>query len=217
MAAAFLGLWLIPGATTTVLPFLLLFGATYFFAEFAPNTTTLVYPAEIFPVRVRTTSYGITAAAGKIGVFHRHLCPGGAAASDWPGPDQRHRRWVALLGLLLTLTMLPEPKGTNLENFTEPRRASSQAALGLSEEPRHPGAQRLTALTGARPAVNGEPGCRVRTAEGTVTGAVYRFVVDDDAADARSSASTPACGRISWAAMMPCTGASNGSRLSSSK
>jgi MFS family permease len=65
MALAFLGLWLIPGATTTVLPFLLLFGATYFFAEFGPNTTTFVYPSEIFPVRVRTTSYGIAAASGK--------------------------------------------------------------------------------------------------------------------------------------------------------
>jgi len=60
---------LVPGATTTLLPFLLLFGATYFFAEFGPNTTTIVYPAEIFPVRVRTTSHGIAAAGGKIGAF----------------------------------------------------------------------------------------------------------------------------------------------------
>ena len=69
LAAAFAGLWLIPGATTTVLPFALLFGATYFFAEFGPNTTTFVYAAEIFPVRVRTTSHGIAAAAGKLGAF----------------------------------------------------------------------------------------------------------------------------------------------------
>jgi MFS family permease len=56
MAAAFVGLWLLPGAT-------------YFFAEFGPNTATFVYPAGIFPVRVRTTSHGIAAAAGKIGAF----------------------------------------------------------------------------------------------------------------------------------------------------
>jgi PHS family inorganic phosphate transporter-like MFS transporter len=31
---AFFGLWLIPGATTTVGPFIVLFGATYFFSEF---------------------------------------------------------------------------------------------------------------------------------------------------------------------------------------
>ena len=69
MAAAFLGLWLIPAATTSVLPFVLLFGATYFFAEFGPNTTTFVYPAEIFPVQVRTTSHGIAGASGKLGAF----------------------------------------------------------------------------------------------------------------------------------------------------
>ena len=34
---AFFGLWLVPGATTTVVPFLLFFGATYFFAEFGPT------------------------------------------------------------------------------------------------------------------------------------------------------------------------------------
>ena len=50
-------------------PFLVLFGATYFFAEFGPNTTTFVYPAEIFPVRVRTTAHGVAAAAGKAGAF----------------------------------------------------------------------------------------------------------------------------------------------------
>jgi MFS family permease len=42
-----------------LLPFLLLFGAAYFFSEFGPNTTTFVYPAEIFPVRVRTTCHGV--------------------------------------------------------------------------------------------------------------------------------------------------------------
>jgi hypothetical protein len=69
VAAAFFLLWAVPGATTTITPFLVLFGATYFFSEFGPNTTTFVYPAEIFPVRVRTTSHGTAAAAGKLGAF----------------------------------------------------------------------------------------------------------------------------------------------------
>ena len=46
MSVALACLWLVPGATTTLLPFLLpfllLFGATYFFAEFGPNTTRFV-------------------------------------------------------------------------------------------------------------------------------------------------------------------------------
>jgi MFS transporter, PHS family, inorganic phosphate transporter len=56
MAVAFLLLWLVPGATGTLGTFAALFGATYSFSEFGPNTTTFVYPAEIFPVHVRTTS-----------------------------------------------------------------------------------------------------------------------------------------------------------------
>jgi PHS family inorganic phosphate transporter-like MFS transporter len=69
IAVAFFALCLVPGATTTIAPFLTFFGATYFFSEFGPNTTTFVYPAEIFPVRVRTTSHGVAAASGKIGAF----------------------------------------------------------------------------------------------------------------------------------------------------
>jgi nucleotide-binding universal stress UspA family protein len=67
MALAFLLIGLVPGATTTVAPFVILFGASYFFTEFGPNMTTFVYPAEIFPVEVRTTGHGISAAAGKLG------------------------------------------------------------------------------------------------------------------------------------------------------
>jgi MFS family permease len=132
MAVAFLGLWLIPGATTTVLPFLLLFGATYFFAEFGPNTTTFVYPAEIFPVRVRTTCYGVAAAAGKIGGFIGTYALVALLPSIGLGRTSAIVAGVALLGLLVTLTMLPEPKGTSLEDFTETRATGSQAALGVS-------------------------------------------------------------------------------------
>jgi hypothetical protein len=45
-AAAFACLWLAPRPTTTLLPFLPLFGATYFFSEFGPNTTMFTCPAD---------------------------------------------------------------------------------------------------------------------------------------------------------------------------
>jgi hypothetical protein len=44
IALAFFCLWLIPGATTTVAPFLILFGATYFFSEFWPEQHHLRLP-----------------------------------------------------------------------------------------------------------------------------------------------------------------------------
>jgi MFS family permease len=120
IAAAFAGLWLIPEATTTVLPFLLLFGATYFFAEFGPNTTTFVYPAEIFPVRVRTTSHGIAAAAGKLGAFAGTYALTALLPAIGFGRTSAIVAGVCLLGLLVTVTLLPEPKGLSLEELTKP-------------------------------------------------------------------------------------------------
>jgi MFS family permease len=133
MAAAFAGLWLVPGATTTLLPFLLLFGATYFFAEFGPNTTTFVYPAEIFPVRVRTTSHGIAAAAGKIGAFIGTYALTALLPAIGLGQVSALVAGVSVLGLLVTVTLLPEPKGASLEQLTEDQFPSSAVALGVAE------------------------------------------------------------------------------------
>ncbi|MBV9792579.1 MAG: MFS transporter [Actinobacteria bacterium] len=121
MAAAFAGLWLIPGATHRLAPFLVLYGVSYFFAEFGPNTTTFVYPAEIFPIRVRATCHGIAAAAGKIGAFVGTY----ALTSLLPAAGLARTSGlvaaVAVLGLLVTVTMLPEPKGVSLEDLNDAR------------------------------------------------------------------------------------------------
>lgn len=124
-----------PGATSPVGIFLVLFGATCWFAEFGPNTTTFVYPAELFPVRVRTTSHGIAAAAGKIGGFVgtdslTALLPviGLARTSLLPAA-------VCLLGLIATL-LLPEPKRRSLEDVSEHggrRFPTSAVALGIAQ------------------------------------------------------------------------------------
>jgi PHS family inorganic phosphate transporter-like MFS transporter len=42
-------------------------GLTYLFANFGPNATTFVVPAEAFPTKVRATAHGISAASGKLG------------------------------------------------------------------------------------------------------------------------------------------------------
>jgi MFS transporter, PHS family, inorganic phosphate transporter len=65
----FLLIGLIPAVTTTLAPFLILYGISYFFTEFGPNMTTFIYPAELFPTEVRTTGHGISAGAGKLGAF----------------------------------------------------------------------------------------------------------------------------------------------------
>jgi len=40
-----------------------------FFCGFGPNTTTFVFPGEVFPTRYRSTAHGISAASGKIGAI----------------------------------------------------------------------------------------------------------------------------------------------------
>src|SRR6266550_9145907 len=69
MAACFLIIAVIPGMTTMVVPFLLVFGVSYFFTEFGPNMTTFVMPSEIYPVSMRATGHGISAGVGKLGAF----------------------------------------------------------------------------------------------------------------------------------------------------
>ncbi|KAI9096720.1 hypothetical protein K1719_025899 [Acacia pycnantha] len=49
--------------------FALLYGLTFFFANFGPNTTTFVLPAELFPTRVRATCHALSAASGKAGAI----------------------------------------------------------------------------------------------------------------------------------------------------
>ncbi|XP_004493772.1 inorganic phosphate transporter 1-4-like [Cicer arietinum] len=49
--------------------FVALYSLTFFFANFGPNATTFVVPAEIFPARFRSTCHGISSAAGKLGAI----------------------------------------------------------------------------------------------------------------------------------------------------
>lgn len=47
----------------------LIYGATFFFANFGPNTTTFILPSLVFSPECRTTLNGISAAAGKLGAL----------------------------------------------------------------------------------------------------------------------------------------------------
>jgi len=69
IAVAFIVLGVVHELTTAVAPFLAVFGLSYFFIEFGPNTTTFVLPSEVFPVSMRTTGHGIAAGVGKLGAF----------------------------------------------------------------------------------------------------------------------------------------------------
>jgi PHS family inorganic phosphate transporter-like MFS transporter len=121
LGAMFLLIALIPGVITVTAPFLLLFGASYFFAEFGPNTTTFVMAAECYPTSVRTTGHGISAGIAKLGAFLGvYLFPDISKAFGLAGALQ-FAAGMALLGTLLTL-LLPEPARRSLEDISEQER-----------------------------------------------------------------------------------------------
>lgn len=117
MAGAFVALGAIPVLTTVVVPFLLIFGLSYFFIEFGPNTTTFVLPSELFPVSMRTTGHGIAAGIGKLGAFIGvFLVPQLQARIGLRGMLLVAAA-SAVVGYGLTL-LLPEPARQNLEDVS---------------------------------------------------------------------------------------------------
>jgi PHS family inorganic phosphate transporter-like MFS transporter len=109
--------------------FVVLYGLTFFFANFGPNSTTFIVPAEIFPARLRSTCHGISAAAGKAGAII------GAfgflyAAQDPKKPDKGYSPGIGIrnalfvlagtnfLGMLMSL-FVPESKGKSLEEISK--------------------------------------------------------------------------------------------------
>uniref|UniRef100_A0A0D9Z254 H(+)/Pi cotransporter n=1 Tax=Oryza glumipatula TaxID=40148 RepID=A0A0D9Z254_9ORYZ len=109
--------------------FVVLYALTFFFANFGPNSTTFIVPAEIFPARLRSTCHGISAASGKAGAII------GAfgflyAAQDQHNPDAGYSRGIGIrnalfvlagtnfLGMLMTL-LVPESKGLSLEEMSK--------------------------------------------------------------------------------------------------
>lgn len=98
--------------------FVALYSLTFFFCNFGPNATTFIVPAEIFPARLRSTCHGISAASGKAGAMVGSF--GFAALTKALG--MRYTlltlAGISFVGMLLSLVLVPEPKGKSLENLS---------------------------------------------------------------------------------------------------
>lgn len=97
--------------------FVVIYSLTFFFANFGPNATTFVVPAEIFPARLRSTCHGISAAAGKAGAMVGAF--GFLYAADGIGV----KKTLIILGVInffgMVFTLLvPESKGRSLEEMS---------------------------------------------------------------------------------------------------
>ncbi|MGD0851759.1 MAG: MFS transporter [Acidimicrobiales bacterium] len=117
MAGCFVLLAAVPSLTTSVAPFIAIFGLSYLFTEFGPNMTTFVLPSEVFPVNMRTTGHGVAAGIGKLGAFVGvFLVPQLAEHIGLRGLLYV-AGGAAVLGFLLT-KVLPETAGRSLEEIS---------------------------------------------------------------------------------------------------
>ncbi|XWS53824.1 hypothetical protein CRYUN_Cryun10bG0033300 [Craigia yunnanensis] len=110
--------------------FVIMYSLTFFFANFGPNSTTFVVPAEIFPARLRSTCHGISAAAGKAGAIVGAF--GFLYAAQSRDPTKTDAGYPTGIGMRYSLIMLgvinffgmlftllvPESKGKSLEELT---------------------------------------------------------------------------------------------------
>lgn len=110
--------------------FVVIYALTFFFANFGPNATTFVVPAEIFPARLRSTCHGISAAAGKAGAIVGAF--GFAYSAQPTDPTKVDHGYSPGIGIKNTLIVLgcvnalgfiftflvPEPNGKSLEELS---------------------------------------------------------------------------------------------------
>ncbi|EFJ36431.1 hypothetical protein SELMODRAFT_78488 [Selaginella moellendorffii] len=110
--------------------FIVLYSLTFFFANFGPNATTFIVPAELFPARLRSTCHGISAAAGKAGAIvgsfgflyaSQSTHKADTEAGYPPGVGIRTALLLLggcnALGLIFTF-LVPETKGRSLEDLS---------------------------------------------------------------------------------------------------
>ncbi|XP_072957223.1 probable inorganic phosphate transporter 1-4 [Typha angustifolia] len=122
--------------------FVVMYAFTFFFANFGPNSTTFIVPAEIFPARLRSTCHGISAAAGKAGAIvgsfgflyaaqnqNKALADHGYPA----GIGVRNSLFVlagcSLVGFALTF-LVPESNGKSLEELSGENEEEPESETG---------------------------------------------------------------------------------------
>ncbi|TYH43741.1 hypothetical protein ES332_D11G148200v1 [Gossypium tomentosum] len=124
--------------------FVVMYSLTFFFANFGPNATTFVVPAEIFPARLRSTCHGISAAAGKLGAMvgafgFLYLAQNkdkAKADAGYPAGIGVKNSLIVLgvinaLGFLFTF-LVPESKGKSLEEMSGENENNGEGEAGAS-------------------------------------------------------------------------------------
>lgn len=118
MALMYGVIFLTPSITKLPILFLIVYAIGFFFVEFGPNTTTFLYPAELYPTDIRGIGHGLSASGGKLGAFVAAFLFPPLLKSIGLSHLMGILSVVAILGVGLTM-LLPEPKQRALEELNE--------------------------------------------------------------------------------------------------
>ncbi len=94
--------------------FFFIYGLTFLFTNYGPNTTTYVYPAELYPTQYRATGHGLASMSGKLGAAISALLFPLLIVSIGKYALIGVLGGLSLVGFLLTVLLLPETKRRSL-------------------------------------------------------------------------------------------------------
>jgi predicted MFS family arabinose efflux permease len=117
-ALAMILITVVPGLSTTVIPFALTFGISLFGIAFGPNYTTMLLAGESYPTSVRSTFHGLSAGIAKIGAFIGALMVPLVLATS----GLRSVTLIAFfcfLAAIATTFLVREPNGLALDEITD--------------------------------------------------------------------------------------------------
>jgi len=116
MGAAFVALALFGKSLLNgdMLLFFIIYGITFLFTNYGPNTTTYVYPVELYPTNLRARGHGIAALSGKLGAAISALFFPLLIVSIGKFGLLFLLGIIAFIGLAATVLLLPETKQKSL-------------------------------------------------------------------------------------------------------
>lgn len=118
MAVCFALIAAFPSIRAFLPAFILIYGLSFFFTNFGPNSTTFLIPSEIYPTSIRAKAHGMSAAIGKVGAFVGAFFLPGILAAHGVGFTIGLMSIVSLVGILTTL-FVPEMKNRSLQDAEE--------------------------------------------------------------------------------------------------
>ncbi|MDG6982938.1 MAG: MFS transporter [Nitrososphaerota archaeon] len=105
--------------STSLLALAGFFGVFYIFENMGPNTTTWIYPVELFPTRLRGTGHGLAATVGKVGAVVATFFLPLILATIGAAEMLEVVSVACLLGAVLTIFLGTETKRLSLDDVSE--------------------------------------------------------------------------------------------------